>query len=340
MNPLSTEPPTDPIERRRWQSRIAQRRFRQKKKLEQKNKGDSGHTGQPTRTGSQAQTKPPADTPLESTIPATFSLAWNADIFDDAALNLGVLDDILNSSNPSDTLLNETLFSSRFESSGSSTSTSDVPMGNSSLPPQKSIPHTGPEAPSNSADPVSGVASQNPPNTDTENNKGWLNSIHIAAQKGHERVLRVLLERGNLDINSIDSDNRTALFHAAVGGHNNVIRLLLSHGANIAHLDNDYRSVLHWTTHYQRLEVLQTLLEQWPENELGSYINAHDGHGWTPLHLAVERGFEEGLLLLVQYGGDISMRARKCWLTNRVIPFDLNHLLAQDPVLGKSCSWS
>ncbi|KAL4955003.1 ankyrin repeat-containing domain protein [Aspergillus filifer] len=161
----------------------------------------------------------------------------------------------------------------------------------------------------------------------TEQGNGWLSTMHIAAQKGHERILQVLLQQGNMDPNSSDSDGRTPLFYAAIGGHTSAVQLLLSHGSRISHLDNDRRTVLHWVSQYRRLEVLRTLLEHWSQHERDACdINAYDDYGWNPLHLAVERGFEEGVLLLIQWGADMNKKARKCWLTKGVIPFDLTQL--------------
>lgn len=161
----------------------------------------------------------------------------------------------------------------------------------------------------------------------TKTGEGWLSTMHIAAQKGHERILRALLEQGDMDPNSTDSDGRTPLFYAALGGHESVVRLLLNYGSRVSNLDCYRRSVLHWAAQYQQLEVLRTLLGHWSEHERGSCdVNAHDNHGWTPLHLAVERGFEEGVLLLIQFGADMNVKARKCWMTEKIIPFDLNQL--------------
>ncbi|KAL4797846.1 ankyrin repeat-containing domain protein [Aspergillus venezuelensis] len=176
---------------------------------------------------------------------------------------------------------------------------------------------------------VSGTTIMNAANgsTNTEKGKGWLSTMHIAAQKGHDRLLHVFLEQGNMDPNSSDSDGRTPLFYAAIGGHTSAVRLLLSNGSRVSHLDNDRRTVLHWVSQYQRLEVLRVLLEHWSQNERDSCdINAYDDHGWNPLHLAVERGFEEGVLLLIQWGADMNKKARKCWLTKETVPFDLTQL--------------
>jgi hypothetical protein len=244
--------------------------------------------------------------------------------FDNVALDLGTLDNLLGSytSNPLDAPLPSFLLASPDAAQLSPAQNRYTQSQTGSLPL-----HT------NHREATSGLTPPVEPETvdhkTRDASKGWISTIHIAAQKGHERIVRVLLERGNIDPNITDSDGRSPIFHAAVGGHNGVVRLLLSNGARVGHVDCDNRSVLHWAAHYQRIDVLQTLIEHWAEHERESYdIDAYDDHGWTPLHLAVERGFEEGVLLLIQSGADMCAKARKCWLTDRVIPFDLNQLVS------------
>jgi len=40
-------------------------------------------------------------------------------------------------------------------------------------------------------------------------------------------------------------------------------------------------------------------------------INAYDTDGLTPLHLAIEEDFEAGVQLLLQFGANINLAARK-----------------------------
>ncbi|KAL4931920.1 ankyrin repeat-containing domain protein [Aspergillus undulatus] len=283
--------PTDPTERRRLQNRIAQRRFRQKKQLARGVDRTADRADRSTTNGGSTTT----DRPLEFALPDNFSLGTvPADQgLQDLGVDLETLDNFLENYNPGQPL-DARPFS--FSTTAPSTDTEPNHLRDAMLPTPRNAVHES---------------------LGTDKEKGWLSAMHIAAQKGHERILRVLLEQGNMDPNSGDSDGRTPIFYAAVGGHNSVVRLLLSHGSRVSHLDNDRRTVLHWTAHYQHLEVLRTLLEHWSEHEQASCdINAYDNHGWTPLHLAVERGFEDGVLLLIQWGADMNAKARKCWMTD------------------------
>jgi ankyrin repeat protein len=58
-----------------------------------------------------------------------------------------------------------------------------------------------------------------------------------AAAKGHEAVVRLLLERESVDADSKNEDDRTPLSWAAAKGHEAVVRLLLERES----VDADYK---------------------------------------------------------------------------------------------------
>ncbi|KAJ5189915.1 Bicupin oxalate decarboxylase/oxidase [Penicillium cf. griseofulvum] len=156
--------------------------------------------------------------------------------------------------------------------------------------------------------------------TSARSDKGWIGTLHIAAQKGHERIVRILLLRGNMDANKQDSDGRTPLIHAIIENHHSVVRLLLSHGARLGVYDCDGRSALHWAVLHRRLEILQQLLDHRAKYEPSLDLDVYDNAGWTPLHMCVDRAFEAGILMLLQEGADIDAKAQKCPYTGMIVP--------------------
>ena len=76
----------------------------------------------------------------------------------------------------------------------------------------------------------------------------------LASREGHEKVLALLLERGNAGTNSPDIDGRTPLHEAAAAGHTAVVKLLLS------------------------------------QDDIG--VNSQGKFGRTPLSCAAENGYE------------------------------------------------
>ena len=142
---------------------------------------------------------------------------------------------------------------------------------------------------------------------------GWLSALHIAAQRGHEGILRSLMLRGNLDYNGQDSDGRTPLMLAVIGNHEKAVELLLAHGAKLDVTDQEKRSALHWAVLYQHERVLRLILEGLSiGGQLDACINSYDASGWTPLHMAAHHGFDSGVSLLLEFGADLDLMARKC----------------------------
>ena len=55
--------------------------------------------------------------------------------------------------------------------------------------------------------------------------------LHIAARWGDYRAVELLLEAG-MDVNILGDMDYTALHHAKLGGHENIVQLLLERGAS------------------------------------------------------------------------------------------------------------
>lgn len=122
-------------------------------------------------------------------------------------------------------------------------------------------------------------------------------TLHLGAQKGHIRIVAMLLERsGNTD----DTDNRgrSALHVAAAEGHLAVVQLLIEKGAEVYLKDARGQTSLHLAAENGHVQIVQFLLQQRPVKE------AKDALGRTPLHIAIERGYEDIVLLLLDNGAD------------------------------------
>jgi hypothetical protein len=137
---------------------------------------------------------------------------------------------------------------------------------------------------------------------------GWLSPLHIAAQKGHERIVRVLLQH-KIDCNEADSDGLTPLIHATIGGYEAIVTLLLSNGAHIEKVDSKGRLAFHWAVIHKREAVLKILLVYYMGDQ--RLVDSYDSDGRTPLHTAIDTGFEAGVQLLLQYGANVHYKARK-----------------------------
>lgn len=137
---------------------------------------------------------------------------------------------------------------------------------------------------------------------------GWLSPLHIAVQRGHNKIVRVLLQH-NVDCNVKDSDGLTPLIHATIGGYEDVVSSLLSHGAHIGSVDGNRRSALHLAVIHGHEALLKDLLSH--RSCKKSLMDAYDKDGKTPLHMAVDLGFEAAVLALLQSGANVHCRAQK-----------------------------
>ncbi|KAL7941995.1 ankyrin repeat-containing domain protein [Trichoderma barbatum] len=143
----------------------------------------------------------------------------------------------------------------------------------------------------------------------TMSDPGWLSALHMAARRGHGGIVRLLLQNC-MDTNEQDSDGLTPLMHAVAGGHEEVVGLLLAHGARLGDRDCRRRSVLHWAVLTYREAVLRLLLKHAATDD-PLLIDAYDDTGRTPLHAAIDSGFEIGVSILMEFGVNIHSRARK-----------------------------
>ncbi|RYO90127.1 hypothetical protein DL766_002475 [Monosporascus sp. MC13-8B] len=138
---------------------------------------------------------------------------------------------------------------------------------------------------------------------------GWQSPLHLAAQKSHDRIVRVLLQHES-DCNERDSGGLTLLFHAIIGGHEDVIASLVKHeGTQIDRADNQGHTALHLAVLHRRESLLKVLLERYGGNQ--ALIDGYDSARRTPLHTAVDTGFEAGVRVLLEHGVNPHYRARK-----------------------------
>jgi ankyrin repeat protein len=127
-----------------------------------------------------------------------------------------------------------------------------------------------------------------------------------AAERGHEAVVKLLLAKDAVDINSKDLYGWTALSWAAERGHEAVVKLLLAKDA----VDiNPKGSESRWTALSLAAErgheaVVKLLLAK-----DGVNINSKDLYGQTALSLAAGRGHEAAAnLLLAKDGVDVNSK--------------------------------
>ena len=147
------------------------------------------------------------------------------------------------------------------------------------------------------------------PNSDD----GHLPVLHIAAFRGRTSIVSILLDQ-SLPVNEQDSSGRTPLHLAAMNGHADAANVLLTRGALANTKDKLGRTPIHWAALGQHEETLKVLISH------GADVNAADNNDWTVVHVCAERGWDVGLTAVLQAGGDLTRRARKCEVWRRQEP--------------------
>ena len=121
--------------------------------------------------------------------------------------------------------------------------------------------------------------------------------LHLAINRGHERVISVLLEAEDIDVNARlciithEEEKEETLLHAAVRADNEMaVRKLLAKGADV----NAKRVML-----------------RSPRKSFVRYSPQRPGDGDTPLHLAINIGHEHVALVLLEAEKiDVNARCR------------------------------
>ena len=137
-------------------------------------------------------------------------------------------------------------------------------------------------------------------------NNGWT-LLHLAASRGKERVLNLLLEKGGDALARDHVGGFTALHYAAMHGRTRIARLLLDcKGFDCTMLvgarSEDGWTPLHVAAHYGRDSFAKILLEA------GALVDALSDKGTTALQLAIIRERTSCIRVLLQWNADIDVQ--------------------------------
>ncbi|KAF7502472.1 hypothetical protein GJ744_005687 [Endocarpon pusillum] len=125
--------------------------------------------------------------------------------------------------------------------------------------------------------------------------------LGYAASRGHETVVRLLLTYG-ADVNAKGQRGGTALQGAADRGDEAVVRLLLAHGADVNAKDQSGGTALQEAAIGGHKAVVRLLLAH------GADVNTKSERGRTALQGAAVRGHEAVVRLLLAHGADVNAK--------------------------------
>lgn len=128
--------------------------------------------------------------------------------------------------------------------------------------------------------------------------KGWkgVSALESAAARSNSEMVRFLLSKG-ADVNMADRQGRTPLIVASEQNQLHNIKLLLSNGASINWQDNRGFTALRCAAEYNRIEAARLLIDS------GADLNLKDKEGQTPLAAATKWDYSALKDLLEQKGG-------------------------------------
>ncbi|OBT64232.1 hypothetical protein VE03_06864 [Pseudogymnoascus sp. 23342-1-I1] len=120
--------------------------------------------------------------------------------------------------------------------------------------------------------------------------------LAFAASEGHTAIMRLLVERDDVDLDSKDIYGRTPLSSAALEGREAAVKLLLGlDGVGINTKDKRGRTPLSWASYRGNRAVAELLMEQ-EEAE----IDVGDKEGITPFLWAVQGGAESTVEMFLE----------------------------------------
>jgi ankyrin repeat protein len=120
-------------------------------------------------------------------------------------------------------------------------------------------------------------------------------ALHLAAQKGHLQIVRLLLETG-VDANALNEDGMSPLHISIVANNVPIAQYLLEHGASSSVTNNTGQNTLHLAVETEDVNMVRMLLEYVTDPD------ARDGDGKTAFHRAVAKGQEEIVRTMLMKG--------------------------------------
>ncbi|XP_048359338.1 ankycorbin isoform X2 [Sphaerodactylus townsendi] len=126
-------------------------------------------------------------------------------------------------------------------------------------------------------------------------------AFHLAATKGHGECLRVMITHG-VDLAAQDGAGHSALHLAAKNSHSDCVKRLLQAKCSPESTDSTGKTALHYAAACGCLQIAQLLCEH------KCPINVKDTDGSIPLLLAVQNGHVEVCKYLLEHGADINSR--------------------------------
>ncbi|KAH9477185.1 hypothetical protein JR316_0011104 [Psilocybe cubensis] len=124
-------------------------------------------------------------------------------------------------------------------------------------------------------------------------------ALQAACFQGHEQIINILLKHG-ADVNVQGGYFGNALQAASSGGHEQIVNILLQHNADVNVQGGFYRNALQAASSGGHEQIVNILLKH------GAYVNAQGGYYGNALQAASFQGHEQIFKILLQCGADVN----------------------------------
>ncbi|XP_067659947.1 ankyrin-3-like [Haliotis asinina] len=128
------------------------------------------------------------------------------------------------------------------------------------------------------------------------------NILHMACRGGNMELVKHVLAQNIVEINSRSNDGSSPAMEAAYEGHTNVLKLLLSEGADMTFVSDENDNILHAALNSKRMDTVKYVLT----NDFVD-IDSRNNDGITAVMLAVQGGLAEIFDLMVRKGANMSL---------------------------------
>ncbi|KAG4069648.1 hypothetical protein HA402_014671 [Bradysia odoriphaga] len=138
-------------------------------------------------------------------------------------------------------------------------------------------------------------------------------SLHLVSSFGDVTMAYLVLSRAtSLEfLNVVDSEMRTAIMCAVVGGKNEILKLLVQFGADVTVKGQDGMTALHLAAKNGNIAAVEIILEHRRSaslNDFEKFINCVDHGGWTAIVWAAEIGHAAMVSCFLNHGADTTIQ--------------------------------